>query len=82
MRPTKSTTSVGGTNELVNCKLLCRPCHARKTKLDRYEIDKTRRKLKKAAGLTKKKKKIKNGPMPGTKRSPWKHKIGTGWERR
>ena len=60
--------SVGGDNSLKNCKLLCRPCHSRKTKRDRKEIDKTRRILKKAAGLTKRKAKIPSRPMPKTSR--------------
>lgn len=64
-------TSVGGDATLKNCKLLCRPCHARKTELDRREIDKTRRILKKAAGLTKRKAKIPSRPFQqGTRKIP------------
>jgi 5-methylcytosine-specific restriction protein A len=64
-------TSVGGDNSLVNCKLLCRPCHSRKTKLDRREIDKTRRILKKAAGKYKPKRKMKSRPFQqGSRKIP------------
>ncbi len=65
-------TSIGGTNSAANIKLLCRPCHARKTKDDRRAIDKTRRILKKAAGLTKKRKhRLKSRPFPsGSRKIP------------
>lgn len=56
-------TSIKPDNSLANCKVLCRPCHSRKTKGDRREIDKTRRILKKAAGKYKPKRKIKSRPF-------------------
>lgn len=64
-------TSVGGDNSIRNCQCKCRPCHSRKTKLDRREIDKTRRILKKAAGLTKRKAKIPSRPFQqGSRKIP------------
>lgn len=64
-------TSIGGNNSAANVKLLCRPCHARKTKDDRREIDKTRRILKKAAGKYKPKRKMKSRPFQqGSRKIP------------
>lgn len=57
-------TSVGGDNSLANCKLLCPPCHSKKTKRDRKEIDKTRRIIKKASGAQRRKAKIPSRPFP------------------
>ena len=57
-------TAVGGTNELKNCLMLCPDCHARNTKtVDRPALDKTRRILKTAAGITRRKAKIPSRPM-------------------
>ena len=58
-------TSVGGDGSLKNCRLLCVRCHKRKTKKDRKEIDKTRRIVKRASGLVKRKKKIPSRPFRG-----------------
>jgi 5-methylcytosine-specific restriction endonuclease McrA len=74
-------TSIGGNNSMENCKLLCRPCHAKKTKRDRKEIDKTRRILKRMAQV-KVKKKIPSRPMPGTKASGWKKPFNSPGVRR
>lgn len=73
--------SVGGDNSLKNCKLLCRPCHARKTKRDRKEIDKTRRIIK-ARLEPKAKVTWPTSPMPGTKASGWKKPMNGKAHRR
>lgn len=66
---------------------LCSECHAVKTnersagpasRGDKTEIAKTDRIIEKSAGV----KKPKGRPMPGTKASGWKQKIGGKWERR
>ena len=64
-------TSILPDNSLKNCRLLCGPCHSKKTKLDRREIDKTRRILKKAAGKYKPKRKMKSRPFQqGSRKIP------------
>lgn len=66
---------------------LCHECHDRKTFVqsagpasrgDVSEIAKTERLIKKQAGV-----KTRRGrPMPGTKASGWKQRVGGTWERR
>jgi 5-methylcytosine-specific restriction endonuclease McrA len=50
----------GGTNDLDNCKAKCRSCHKVKTSERAAVIAKSRRLLKKQAGLTRTKKRIGN----------------------
>ena len=53
-------------------------CHKRQTaEIDAPLIAKTRRQYQKNIGA-----KVSSHPMPGSRRSPWKQKIGGGWERR
>ncbi len=72
-------TAVGGPPTLENCRVACTACHGKKTAtVDVPAIAKSERIKRKNIGA-----KTKSGrPMPGTKRSPWKHKMGNGWERR
>lgn len=44
---------IGGENSLENCRVLCRTCHATKTKKDRKVIAKTERNRRKNAGIKK-----------------------------
>lgn len=69
---------VDGGNDVENCRVLCARCHRLKTKADRPEIDKTRRILKKRAGL----RKPKGRPLPGTKASGWRKRMNGTVERR
>jgi 5-methylcytosine-specific restriction protein A len=52
--------SLGGTNELKNCVVLCPPCHRIVTKERRPEMDKTVRLERKQRGWTGRKAKIKS----------------------
>lgn len=54
-------------------------CHAGKTRDDRAAIAKAVRVRAKDIGVVKR---PKGRPMPGTRASGWKHKIGGGWEKR
>lgn len=69
---------IGGRHAESNLSLLCHECHAKKTKLDVKLKAKVARVRKRELGI----KKPKGRPMPGTRASGWKHKIGGGWERR
>lgn len=68
-------------------QVLCTDCHDRKTneqnagpasRGDKTEIAKTARLIENAAGV----KKRRSRPMPGTKASGWRQKIGGEWVRR
>jgi 5-methylcytosine-specific restriction enzyme A len=71
--------AVDGGNDLGNCKVLCFNCHGIKTnESDKPEIAKTKAIRDKHIGAF-----VKTGkPLPGTKRSGWKHKISGEWVRR
>ena len=68
-----------GPPTLENCVVLCKSCHRGKTSTqDVPTIAKSNRIRAKHIGA-----KARNGrPLPGSKDSPWKAKIGGGWERR
>ena len=68
----------GGENREKNIQLLCRPCHSRKSAEEQTIGAKVNRTKAKHLGF----KTSKGRPLPGTKRSGWKSKIGGGWERR
>ena len=55
---------------LENCQILCIPCHKAKTKRDVKQIAKTKRIIKKAAGL-----KVSRHPLPFGRNSGLKKKI-------
>ena len=75
-----------GTNHLDNCQVLCGHCHDEKThdmnsNKAVISMPKSRRMIKKSAGLRGRKRK--GPPMPGTKASGWKKCMTTGeWVRR
>jgi hypothetical protein len=63
---------------LENCQCLCVTCHAYKTaKIDIPKHAKAKRRYDKHNGI-----KTKTRPMPGSRSSGWKQKIGGGWEKR
>ena len=65
-------------NSLENCTVLCQLCHKLKTRtVDVPKISKTRR-----LDRTRMKTKRRGPPMPGSKASPFKHKLDGTWERR
>lgn len=67
-----------GAATLDNCRAIRVDCHEAKTSTeDMPRIKKVRREDKRREGLTAPKRKL-----PGSKNSPWKAKIGGGWERR
>jgi 5-methylcytosine-specific restriction endonuclease McrA len=68
----------GGENREGNLQLLCVPCHKVKTKGDVGEKKISNRVKAKHLGI----KKRKGRPMPGSRDSGIKMKIGGGWERR
>jgi 5-methylcytosine-specific restriction endonuclease McrA len=70
--------AVSEDSSLENCAAVCPRCHAFKTrKRDIPVAAKTKRQGDKANGIRSR------GPaMPGSRRSPWKKKIGGGVERR
>jgi 5-methylcytosine-specific restriction endonuclease McrA len=64
----------GGDNSLANCRVLCRPCHSLKTIAhNSYEVPKSRRLIKKGAGL--RGKALRGRPLPGTKASGLRKKM-------
>jgi 5-methylcytosine-specific restriction protein A len=67
----------GGTNELQNRGLVCRPCAKDKTIREAPQLAKSRRVRDKAIGA----KKSRN-PLPGSKASGWRHRMDGTWERR
>lgn len=68
----------GGEHRERNLQLLCVPCHAVKTKADVGQKKKDNRVKAKHIGI----KTRKGRPMPGSRDSGIKMKIGGGWERR
>jgi 5-methylcytosine-specific restriction endonuclease McrA len=69
----------GGSNALHNRALLCKPCALDKTSAEAGQRAKGNRAFEKQVlGLKKKKRR----PMMGSKDSPYKAKIGGGWEKR
>ena len=70
--------ALGGEATLENCEVLCLPCHrAKTTKGDVPRIAKAKRQESKSKGTQRLPR-----PMPGSRRSGWKQKIGGTWERR
>lgn len=67
----------GGENREANLQALCPFCHRGKTAEDVAEKSTVARKRKKALGLTKTR-----FPLPGSRGSKWKRKIGGGVVRR
>lgn len=66
-----------GEHREVNLQPLCiSPCHSNKTKDDRRIKAKADKIAKRDAGIRKRSR------WPGAKDSPWKAKVGGGWERR
>jgi len=65
-------------NTFSNCVLLCRDCHSRITKERAPLIAKSNRIRERIAGI----KRISGRPLPGTRRSKFKHKMNGTWERR
>ena len=70
--------AIDGGNDLENCMVMSKKCHALKTKERRPEIDKTRRISEKNAGVRKRK----GRPIPGSKASGWRKKMDGTAERR
>ena len=67
-----------GENRESNIDALRAPCHAAKTGQDVAQKSTEARKRKKDLGLKQKT----SRPLPGSRDSGWKAKIGGGWERR
>ncbi len=61
--------ALGGENTLENCRVLCRSCHAVKTKTDVGSIAKANRNFQKSKGIRKVSK------WPNGKNSKWKRKV-------
>lgn len=68
-----------GTNDLTNRQLWCKTCSGVKTMREATIRAKSNRIRAKHIGVPKAKK---SRPMPGSRDSPWKAKIGGRWERR
>jgi len=78
------TAFYGGDNSLENCRVLCAPCHGKKTydmnsNASVISMPKTRRMHRKRAGQ--RGRVSKGPPMAGTRASKWK-KTFQGWVRR
>ena len=71
--------SMGGLNDLANRQLWCKKCSSTKTIEEAPIRAKSNRVRAKHIGLPQKRK---SRPMAGSRDSPWKAKIGGGWERR
>ena len=69
--------ALGGEATEDNCKLLCRVCHSKKTADDIRQTRKADRQRDAHTGA-----KRTSRPIPGSKRSGWKHKMDGTWERR
>ena len=68
----------GGDNSLDNCVVLCGPCHSVKTaKTDIPRIAKTKRLMKRAAGI----RKTQSRPLPGTRESGVRKRMNGQVER-
>lgn len=70
----------GGSNDLSNCRVLCRECHLQHTRQQTTERAEGRRHLRRRAGVRPSRKWRR--PLPGSRDSGWKAKVGGGWERR
>lgn len=70
--------TLGGEHRESNLQCLCEWCHKPKTAQDMAIKSAAYRKRAKHIGAKPKAKR----PMPGSRNSPWKAKIGGGWERR
>jgi 5-methylcytosine-specific restriction protein A len=68
----------GGKHRESNLQVLCGWCHAAKTKIDVAEKAKTYARRAKHVGIRKRV----SRPIPGSRNTPWKAKIGGGWVRR
>jgi 5-methylcytosine-specific restriction enzyme A len=66
-----------GSNDLANCRVLCRICHREKTRGDVGAIAKAKRREARHIGAHKSR-----NPLPGGKKSPWKRKMDGTWEKR
>jgi hypothetical protein len=71
--------SMGGLNDLANRQLWCKKCSATKTAGEAPVRAKSNRVRARHIGVPKKRK---SRPIPGSRDSGWKAKIGGGWERR
>lgn len=71
----------GGTNDWANLLITCMWCKPSKDAADHKQAGKQRQSATKHF-LPKSEKHTKTRPMPGTKRSGWKHKINGDWVRR
>lgn len=70
--------ALGGEPTLENCQVLgAKCCHRRKSIERAAPVAKALRLDRKAANIVAKKREL-----PGSRRSPWKQKIGGGWIRR
>ena len=69
---------MGGEDEDENCAPAHVACHQQKTKADLAAIAKAKRMEQRAIGI---RRTVRN-PLPGSRGSPWKAKIGGGWVRR
>ena len=64
--------ALGGTNELKNLQIFCKPCHQSKTsQSDIPRIAKTKRLKARHLGA----RSPSTRPIPGSRRSPWKRKL-------
>ena len=64
--------ALGGTNELKNLQILCKPCHRSKTsQSDIPRIAKTKRLKARHLGA----RSPSSRPIPGSRRSSWKRKL-------
>ena len=70
--------AIGGSDQLQDLLPVHVKCHATKTKNDVREIAKTKRIHAKHIGAHR----SQSRPMPGTKRSGWRHLFSGKWERR
>ena len=64
---------MGGESTLINCQILCRVCHAAKTKRDIQRIRKSDRQRDKFSGAYQQGRK--RQVMPGSRASKWKRKM-------
>ena len=65
---------LGGDDDEGNCAPAHKACHKAKTKTDKGTMAKANRVRAKHKGAT-----VSKNPLPGSKNSKWKRKIGGGW---
>lgn len=70
--------AMGGDDTVENLQPLCRACHRAKTATDAGHIAKAKRMNQREAGIRRQPR----NPLPGSRDSGWKAKVGGGWERR